>query len=181
MKAEDIEPEATKIVAQLIQNERLKQSRWTTGTLQNGANFPHFGENAKIDFSEVKDKLKINQGKQSKLTDAYLENLLGEDVYRDKNSSLRDEEESLKKLLAGYELREIERERSEGYINRVKDFLDGHDDSKETIDFADKKELAGLLFKNIKIAPAIGGALPPLIFCFRKQKRNCNVKRIKRL
>ncbi|MBU4311322.1 MAG: recombinase family protein, partial [Candidatus Omnitrophica bacterium] len=72
LKAEDIEPEATKIVAQLIQNERLKQSRWTTGTLQNGANFPVFAENTKIDLSEVKDKLKINQQKQSKLTDAYL-------------------------------------------------------------------------------------------------------------
>jgi len=181
VKAEDIEPEVTKIVAQLVQNERLKQSRWTTGTSQNGANFPHFGENAKIDFSEVKDRLKINQGKQSKLTDAYLENLLGEDVYREKNSSLRDEEESLKKLLAGYELREIERERSEGYINRVKSFLDGYDDNKEKIDFATKKELARLLFKNIKIAPAIGGSLPPLIFCFQKRKRNCNAKRIKRL
>lgn len=161
VKAEDIEPEITKIVAQLVQNERLKQSRWTTGTLQTGANFPYFGENSKIDFSEVKDKLKINQEKQLKLTDAYLENLLGEDVYREKNSSLRNNEENLKKLLAGYELREIERERSEGYINRVKDFLDGYDDSKEKIDFADKKELAGLLFKNIKIAPAVGCALPP--------------------
>jgi len=118
-------------------------------------------ENAKIDFSEAKDKLKINQEKQSKLTDAYLENLLGEDVYREKITTLRNEEESLKKLLAGYELREIERERSEGYINRVKDFLDGYDDSKEKINFATKKELARLLFKNIKIAPAIGGSLPP--------------------
>ena len=145
VKAEDIEPEATKIVAQLIQNERLKQSRWTTGTLQNSANFTHFGENAKIDFAEVKDKLKINQEKQSKLTDAYLENLLSEDVYREKVTNLRDEEESLKKLLARYELREMERERSEGYINRVKDFLDGYDDSKEKLDFADKKELARLL------------------------------------
>ena len=132
---------------------------------------------ARNDGGLLKDKLKINQEKQSKLTDAYLENLLGEDVYREKNSSLRDEEESLKKLLAGYELREMERERLEGYINRVKDFLDGYDDSKEKIDFATKKQLAGLLFKNIKIVPAIGGALPPkriyffsfcppLIFCF---------------
>src|SRR3989338_7508308 len=160
VKAEDIEPEATKIVAQLVQNERLKQSRWTTGTLQNGANFPNFGENAKIDFSEIKDKLKINQEKQSKLTDAYLENLLGEDVYREKNSSLMTKKETLKKLLAGYELREIERERSEGYINRVKEFLNGYDDSKEKIDFADKKQFAGLLFKNIKIASCLGGRLP---------------------
>jgi len=161
VKAEDIEPEATNIVAQLIQNERLKQNRWTTGTSQKGANFSHFGENAKIDFSKAKDKLKINQEKQSKLTDSYLENLLSEDVYREKNSSLRTEEDSLKKLLAGYELREIERERSEDYINRVKDFLDGYDDSKEKIDFATKKQLARMLFKDIKIAPAIGGSLPP--------------------
>ncbi|MFH0732551.1 MAG: zinc ribbon domain-containing protein [Candidatus Omnitrophota bacterium] len=161
VKAEDIEPEATKIVALLVQNERLKQNRWMTGTLQNGANFPVFAENAKTDLSEVKDKLKINQEKQPKLTDAYLENLLSEDVYREKITTLRGEEESLKKLVAGYEVREMERERSEGYINRVKDFLDGYDDSKEKIDFVDKKELARLLFKNIKIAPAIGGSLPP--------------------
>ncbi len=160
VKAEDIEPEVTKVVAQLVQNERLKRCRWTTGTSQNGANLPVFARNAKTDLSEVRDKLKINQEKQSKLTDAYLENLLGEDVYRDKITDLRKEEDELKKLLAGYELREIERERSEGYINRVKDFLDGYDDNKEKIDFATKKELAGLLFKNIKIASCLGGRLP---------------------
>ena len=159
--------------------------------MQNGANFPHFGENAKIDFSEVKDKLKINQEKQSKLTDAYLENLLGEDVYREKNSSLRDEEESLKKLLAGYELREIERERSEGYINRVKEFLDGYDDSKEKIDFATKKKLAGLLFKNIKIASCLGGRLPqkrisfslfaPFNFLFSETERKSQCQKNQKL
>ncbi|MCG2692948.1 hypothetical protein L6279_02450, partial [Candidatus Parcubacteria bacterium] len=161
VKAEDIEPEVTKIVAQLVQNERLKQSRWTIGTgpeIASSAALPP-PRNDK-DIKTIKNRLENNLKKQSKLTDAYLENLLGEDVYRDKISGLRNEEENLKKLLAGYELREIERERSEGYINRVKDFLDGYDDSTEKIDFATKKELAGLLFKNIKIAPAIGGALP---------------------
>jgi len=114
--------------------------------------------------------------------------LLGENVYREKIVKLRNEEESLKKIIAGYELREIERERSEGYINRVKDFLDGYDDSKEKIDFATKKQLAGLLFKNIKIAPAIGGALPPrrisfslfapfnFFFFEREQKTQCQTK-----
>ena len=86
--------------------------------------------------------------------------MLGEDVYRDKITDLRKEEDGLKKLLAGYELREIEREQSEGYINWVKDFLEGYDDSKEKIDFATKKQLAGLLFKNIKIASCLGGRLP---------------------
>ena len=191
VKAEDIEPEATKIVAQLIQNERLKQSRWTTGISQKGANFPIFAKNAKTDLSEVKDKLKINQERQLKLTDAYLENLLGEDVYREKITTLRCEEDSLKKLLAGYELREIGRERSEGYINRVKDFLDGYDDSKEKIDFVTKKELARLLFKNIKIAPAIGGALlekrisvslfDPFNFLFSEAKKNQKCQKNQRI
>ena len=155
VKAEDVEPKVAALLDYLLRSETLKKSRWTTGTFEMDSRFrgndSGEDENAKIDFSEVKDKLKINQEKQSKLTDAYLENLLGEDVYCEKNSSLRNEEESLKKLLAGHELREIERERSEGYINRVKDFLDGYDDSKEKIDFADKKELAGLLFKNITL------------------------------
>ena len=191
VKAEDIEPEVTRIVAQLVQNERLKQSRWTTGTLQNGAKFPYFGENTKIDFSEAKDKLKINQEKQLKLTDAYLENLLGEDVYRGKMDALRRDEDEIKKLLAGIELRGIERERSEGYVNRVKDFLDGYDDSKEKIDFATKKELAELLFKNIKIAPAVGGALlgkrisvslfGPFNFLFSEAKKNQKCQKNQRI
>jgi len=191
VKAEDIEPEATKIVARLIQNERLKQSRWTTGTLQNGANFPVFAKNAQTDPFKVKDKLKINQEKQLKLTDAYLENLLGEDVYRDKMDALRRGENEIKKLLAGIELRELERERSEGYINRVKDFLDGYDDSKEKLSIADKKELARLLFKNIKIAPAVGGAslgkrisvslFGPFNFLFSEAKKNQKCQKNQRI
>lgn len=74
------------------------------------ANFPNFGENAKIDASEIKNKLEDNQRKQSKLTDAYLENLLGEDVFRGKIEELRKGEDELKILFAGYELREIESE-----------------------------------------------------------------------
>jgi len=191
VKAEDIEPEVTRIVAQLVQNERLKQSRWTTGTLQNGANFPIFAKNAKTDLPEVKDKLKINQEKQLKLTDAYLENLLGGDVYRGKMDALRRDEDEIKKLLAGIELRGIERERSKGYVNRVKDFLDGYDDSKEKIDFATKKELAELLFKNIKIAPAVGGALlgkrisvslfGPFNFLFSEAKKNQKCQKNQRI
>jgi len=160
VKAEDIEPEVTKIVAQLIQNDRLKQSQWMSGTLPKTVNFTNFGENAKIDSSALRNKLENNQRKQSKLTDAYLENLLGEDVFRGKIEELRKEEDELKKLLAGIELLAIEKERSEGYINRVKDFLDGYDEGKTKIDFATRKAMCGLLFKNIRIAPPVGGALP---------------------
>ena len=158
VKAEDIEPEVTKIVAQLIQNERLQESRWMSVTLPKSQENPIFGENGKIDTSKLKDKLQENQKKQSKLTDAYLDNLIGEDVFRGKIEELRKEEDKLKKLLAGYELMEMERERSEGYINRVKEFLEGYNEGLTKVGFEQKRQMVGLLFKNIKIAPPIGGA-----------------------
>ncbi|ODS30323.1 MAG: hypothetical protein SCARUB_04574, partial [Candidatus Scalindua rubra] len=37
------------------------------------------------------------------------------------------------------ELRELEQERSEEYINRVKDFLGRYDENKKKIDFFDQK------------------------------------------
>jgi len=38
--------------------------------------------------------------------------------------------------------------------------LDGYDPNKKEMDLETKKLMLNLLFKNIKIAPAIGGALP---------------------
>ncbi|MCK5708398.1 MAG: recombinase family protein [Candidatus Aureabacteria bacterium] len=160
VKAEDVDPFVTKIVTQLTQNKQLQEYRWMSTTLPENTNFPVFAKNAKIDPLEVKNKLKNNHQKQSKLTDAYLENILGENIYRDKIASLRAEEDELKKLNAGFKLMEFERENTEGYVNRIKDFIEGYDEKKKKIDFLTKREICGLLFKNIKIAPAIGGASP---------------------
>ena len=116
------------------------------------ANFPIFAKNAKIDLEKVKNRLKNNLKKQSKLTDAYLENLLSEELYKQKNECLRQEEEELKKLITLQEVREIERERSKDYLDRVEEFLEGYDPNKKTMDLETKKLLINLLFKNIKIA-----------------------------
>ena len=99
-----------------------------------------------------------NKEKQLKLTDAFLDNLLGKDIFSDKINTLRNEEEELKKLVAGSELMALERTNSEGYINRVKEFLDDYDDNATELDYATKRKLARLLFQNIKIAPPVGGA-----------------------
>ncbi len=116
------------------------------------ANFPVFAENAKTDLEKVKNRLEINLKKQSKLTGAYLENLLSEELYKQKNEGLRQEEEELKKLIALQEIREIERERSKDYLNRVEEFLEGYDPNKKEVDLETKKLILNLLFKNIKIA-----------------------------
>jgi len=162
VKAEDIEPQIDRIISLLIQNKRLQESRWITGT--EGLD-SCFRRNDSIvcenDKDKVKNDLQINQQKQSKLTDTYLDNVLGEDIYRDKILALRNGEDELKRIISGIEFSEMEKERSDGYINRVREFLEGYDDNKSVVDFNDKKEICGLLFKNIKIAPPIGGAKAP--------------------
>ena len=100
----------------------------------------------------LQNKLKKVQAKQSKLTDIYLENMLGEDVYHDKITALRKDEDELKKQLALQSLREIERERSEDYMHRVEDFLAGYKPGKKSLNCYEQKQVLGLLFKNIKIA-----------------------------
>ncbi len=45
-------------------------------------------------------------------------------------------------------------------MNRVEEFLEGYDPNKKIMDLETKKLILNLLFKNIKIAPAIGGPLP---------------------
>jgi len=149
VKAQEIESEVAEILETLLRNDKLKTSRWTNVT---AANFPVFAESAKTDLEKVKNRLKSNLEKQSKLTDAYLENLLSEELYKQKNESLRQEEEELKKLIALQEVREIERERSKDYLNRVEEFLEGYDPNKKEMDLETKRLILNLLFKNIKIA-----------------------------
>ena len=149
LKAEDIEPKVTVLLSMLLRSNRLKQSRWKTVTDAIKQDCPPIDQRERL---KLQNQLKKVQGKQSKLTDLYLENTLGEDVYHDKIASLRKDEEELKKQLALQELREIERERSTDYIHRVEDFLAGYQPGKKSLNCYEQKQVLGLLFKNIKIA-----------------------------
>ena len=121
------------------------------------------------------------------MTDAYLENLLSEELYKQKNESFRQEEEELKKLIALQEVREIERERSKDYLNRVEEFLEGYDPDKKEMDLETKKLILNLLFKNIKIAhnPAKlivrGEFFAPFNFLYLQEKQKCQTKNLKRV
>ena len=79
VKAQEIETEVAEILEVLLKNDKLKTNRWTNVT---AANFPIFAESTKTDLEKVKNRLKSNLEKQSKLTDAYLENLLSEELYK---------------------------------------------------------------------------------------------------
>jgi len=130
VKAEDIEPKVAALLDCLLRSETLKKSRWTTVTT---ANFPSFDKISKVELDKLKNRLRINRQKQSKLTDAYLENLLSEELYKQKNEWFRIEEEELQKRIALQELREVERERSKDYLNRVEEFVSGYNPSQKEL------------------------------------------------
>ncbi|MCX6356165.1 MAG: recombinase family protein [Candidatus Aureabacteria bacterium] len=115
VKAQEIESEVAEILGTLLKNDKLKSSRWMNVT---PANFPSFEKISKDDLEKVKNRLNSNLQKQSKLTDAYLENLLSEELYKQKNEGLRQEEEELKKLIALQEVREIEQKTSKSPTKR---------------------------------------------------------------
>ena len=154
VKAEDIEPIIDDVVRVLAANPKFKNNRLISMSPINSVPNPFLG----LSGDEAGLKLSENHKKQTKLTDAYLENILGEDVFRGKMEKLREEEEKLQNILAGIELATVEKEHSAGYKNRVKEFLDEHDDSLTEVSFALKRRMVGLLFQNIKIAPPVGRA-----------------------
>ncbi|MCK4437371.1 recombinase family protein [bacterium] len=181
IKSLEIESEVAEILETLLKNDKLKTSRWTNMT---AANFPVFAESAKTDLEKVKNRLKTNLEKQSKLTDAYLESLLSEELYKQKNEGLRQEEEELKKRIALQEVREIERERSKDYLNRVEEFLEGYDPNKKVMDKETKKLILNLLFKNIKIAHKkifAFNLFAPFNFLFFEEKNKCQPENLKRV
>jgi len=148
VKAEEIEPKVSQILDCLLRSDKLKNNRWTSLTASNTGNFEKISE---IELEKLKNKLKINREKQTKLTDVFLDNLISEEVFKAKNEDLREEEEELKKRIALDELRALEREKSRGYLNSLEEFIAGYDPEKE-LDCDMQKQVLGLLFKNIKIA-----------------------------
>jgi site-specific DNA recombinase len=185
VKAYEIESEVAEILETLLKNEKLKTSRWTTATPAEIASSaasppPRNDEGVKL----LKNSLENNLKKQSKLTDAYLENLLSEELYKQKNESMRQEEEELKKLIALQEVRDIERERSTDYLNRVEEFLEGYDPNKKEMDLETKKLMLNLLFKNIKIAHKKLFSFEffaPFNFLYFEEKQKCQTKNLKRV
>ena len=116
--------------------ELSRGSRWTSMTdIQNDQN-PVISN---ADLASIRNEMKSNQEKQLKLTDLYLKNLLSEDIFKQKNEALRQEEEGFRSKFAGLELLLIEKENSKDYLDRVNGFLVNYNPEKKKLDAAAKK------------------------------------------
>ena len=99
----------------------------------------------------VKKELERLLIKQSRLTDVYLDNEIGIQIYKSKNTLLKEEEQNLKKQLNLLERKLIEKERSRDYLVSLQDVISNFKETKCSLDTQDKKDLVRLIFKWIKI------------------------------
>jgi site-specific DNA recombinase len=150
IKADMVEGVILSAIADMLESDKLKENRWLCMTTSKDEVF-------NADLSGIKNELKVNREKQLKLTDLHLNNLLSEETFKQKNESLRQEEEELRSKLAGLELLLLEKENSAAYLDKVKDFLASYDSEKKEFDIAAKKEILGLLLKRICIKKAANG------------------------
>ncbi|MFH1386620.1 MAG: recombinase family protein [bacterium] len=135
-------------IQNMLDSDKFKGNQSTSMTdFQNDQN-PTISN---ADLASIRNELKSNQEKQLKLTDLYLNNLLSENTFKQKNEVLRQEEESLRSKFAGLELLLIEKENSKDYLDRVNNFLTNYDPEKKELDAAAKREILALIFKKILI------------------------------
>jgi len=148
VKAEDIEPKVFGIVKKIFMHKDAVQGR-----IENlvKAHLCLNNEDIRKDLEKLNDLLKANLEKQSKLNDAYMDNLIGPEIYRDKGSLLREEEKKINMEISKCKIKLVEKERSEAYLRTLKLAIDNFDETKERISVVEKKELLKLIFESMHI------------------------------
>ncbi len=148
LKESVIENVILSAINDMLESDKLRDNRWLRLTALKKDQGPNLFN---ADPASIKKALETNQEMQLKLTDLHLKNLISQETFKQKNESLRNEEEGLRVKIAGIELFLEEKEKSEMYLDKVKDFLASYDSEKKELDVAAKKEILGLLFKKIII------------------------------
>jgi len=147
VRAEIIEAQVLNIIEKLAENGEFLTKR-ISNILKAQAE-PN--ETVKQQIEEVKTALKKILAKQSKLTDTYLDNEIGIEIYKSKNSNLKGEEQNLKKQLDVLGRKLIEKERSQNYLLSLQQIIGNFKEAKRSLDTKDKKDLVRLIFKWIKV------------------------------
>jgi hypothetical protein len=100
-------------------------------------------------FYNLRQALSENQEKQKKLTTIYLEGGIGQEIYKQTQLPLKDEEEKLKRQIRGLEMKLIEKEASQEYNNLLTSVLSNPARARTILTIFEKKALLRLVFKKI--------------------------------
>lgn len=147
VRAEILEAQVLSIIEKLAENENHLAKR--IDNVIKAQIEPDEAIREQIDL--VKKELEALLIKQSKLTDTYLDNEIGIEIYKNKNASLKEEEHRLKKQLNMLKIKLIEKERSQQYLLSLQEVIRNFKETKRSLDAQDKKDLVRLIFRWIKI------------------------------
>ncbi|MBU0504177.1 MAG: recombinase family protein, partial [Candidatus Omnitrophica bacterium] len=174
VKAEDIEPKVFDIVKKVLVHGDMVNGR-LDGLIK--ANMYINNTDVRQDLDKLHELINDNLTKQSKLNDAYMDNLIGIEIYKDKVSLLREEEKQIKAEIGKCKIKLIEKEQSEAYLRTLKLAIDNFDETKKKIDIVEKKEMVKLIFKSVEIN---GGQMvavrlyPPFQQMYEEVLKECN-------
>ncbi len=173
IKAKDIEPKVFDIIKKILAHENIVHGR-LDGMVK--ANIYLNNSDVRQELDKLNESLNDNLAKQSKLNDAYMDNLLGIEIYKDKVSLLRDEEGKIKAEIGKCKIKLIEKEQSEAYLKTLQLAIDNFDETQNKIEIVEKKEILKLIFKSVEIN---GGAIvsvrlyPPFQQMYEEVLRKC--------
>ena len=174
VKAEDIEPKVFDIVKKVLAHRDMVNGRLDALVK---ANIYHNNADVRQELDKLNELLNGNLTKQSKINDAYMDNLIGIEIYKDKVSLLREEEKQIKAEIGKCKIRLVEKEQSEAYLRTLKLAIDNFDETKKKIDIVEKKETVKLIFKSVEIngsAIASVRLYPPFQQMYEEVLKECN-------
>ncbi|MDP2939720.1 MAG: recombinase family protein [Candidatus Omnitrophota bacterium] len=148
VRAEVLEPEIFAILEQIIEHPELKAKRFDN-IVQSRVQLAD--EQLKEQKDKLREELRKNLDKQSRLNEVYLDNLVAIEVFKDKSILLREEEKQLKNEIARVEMRLVEKERSEQYQLLLGRVIDNYEETKKNVDIVAKKEMLRLIFRRIMV------------------------------
>lgn len=147
VRAEMIEPALFAIIEKLACNKEILKVRLSRLIKAQAEPCEAFSEMVKEQNRLIQDNLR----RQKKLADAYDQDCMAFEVYKEKSVDLRDEEKRLRNRLSELELKLLAREKQQGYQQYVKEVLGRFDDAKEELDSIRKKEVVRVVFKEIRV------------------------------
>ena len=173
IKAEDIEPKVFDIIKKILAHENIVHGR-LDGMVK--ANIYLNNSDVRQELDKLNELLNDNLAKQSKLNDAYMDSLIGIEIYKDKVSLLREEEKKIKAETGKCKIKLIEKEQSEAYLKTLQLAIDNFDETQNKIEIVEKKEILRLIFKSVEIN---GGAIvsvrlyPPFQQMYEEVLKEC--------
>lgn len=138
---------ALRVLEKVVAHKKIKNKRY--GDIVKALGTPD--DEIIAEFRNTEKLLKENQEKQKKLTILYVNDELGQKVYRDSQIPFKEEEDKLKRKLRSLEVKLLEKENAKGYNDLLASLLDNPHIARKALSIFEKKAFLRLVFKKVVV------------------------------